>query len=331
MYIGQRYWTSGIGVLAIVCLVWPAAAFDFFEPVQPLRPFQVMAHRGAKDQAPENTAPALERCIDDRIEWAEVDVRLTKDGAHIIFHDGEVDGKTDGTGTVRDLTLAEVKAHDACSLFDPQFAGQRILTLTECLALCRNRINLYLDCKDIDPVLLVKEVLDAGMERQVVAFDALEVLATIQQRSGDRIAIMPKWHPEFGTEAWVAKWRPDAVEINVDEVTPGVCAWFHEKGIKVQAKVLGDDDLPEVWVRARKAGVDWFQTDRAAEVIDVLEKEDGHVSAPGLLASRDLLPGNRTGVQPCELFRNVYVPRPCCACCSPRLPSPHGSPMKFAC
>ncbi|MGH9769121.1 MAG: glycerophosphodiester phosphodiesterase [Blastocatellia bacterium] len=57
---------------------------QFFEPVQPPRPIQVMAHRGASGQAPENTRPALERAIEDGFEWAEIDLQLTRDGQHVL-------------------------------------------------------------------------------------------------------------------------------------------------------------------------------------------------------------------------------------------------------
>lgn len=254
-------------VLTMLLIAGRVASSEFFQPLQPPRPFQVMVHRGAMLQAPENTAPALERCIEEGFEWAEVDVRLTRDGKHVLFHDDRVDGKTSGIGAVNELTLAELKALDAGSWFSARFANQRLLTLGECLSLCRGRLNLYLDCKDINPELLADEVLAAGMESQVVVFDAPEKLAQVRERSKGRVPIMPKWHPEFGTEDWVNQWRPDAVEINADEVTRDVCDTFHARGIKVQAKVLDEADRPEVWERMRGAGVDWLQTDLAEEVI----------------------------------------------------------------
>lgn len=257
----------------VTVLALPACAFDFFEPSQPPRPFQVMAHRGLLADAPENTAPALEHCIKRGFEWAEVDVRLTKDGKHVLFHDVNVDDKTDGTGPLKTLTLAELKALDAGAWFSPEFTGERILTLAEGLALCKGRLNLYLDCKDIDPALLVNEIVAAKMENQVVVFDDLEVLVTVRTLSGGRIPIMPKWHPDFGIGDWVARWRPNAVEINAAEVTPAICAAFHALGVKVQAKVLDDEDRPEVWKRMRAAGVDWFQTDKPGEVVAVLGGE----------------------------------------------------------
>ena len=133
--------------------------------------------------APENTRPALELLIEDHIEWAEVDIRLTKDGHHVLFHDGTLDSKTDGQGKVSDRTLDEIRKLDAGSWFAPRFAGEKILTLEECLSLCKNRLNLYLDCKEIDPKKLVEEILAAGMEKQVAVFDDLETLLEVRALS----------------------------------------------------------------------------------------------------------------------------------------------------
>ena len=87
-----------------VRLVGPLRS-EFYQPVRPPRSFQVIVHRGMSRQAPENTRPALERVIEDGFEWAEVDVRRTKDGHHVLLHDARVDGKTDGQGDVKEMTL----------------------------------------------------------------------------------------------------------------------------------------------------------------------------------------------------------------------------------
>lgn len=259
--------TRSIMVWAVLLLACRAQAADFFQPVQPPRVFQVMAHRGAKNIAPENTRPAIEYAAEDGFEWVEVDVRLTKDGKHVLLHNGSVDGITDGKGKVQDLTLEEIKKLDAGAWFAPAFAGERILTLSECLALCKNKVNLYLDCKQVNPELLAEEVLAAQMENQVVAFDDPENSAKIQAHSQGKVPIMLKWHPKDGQEEWTGKWHPDAVEIDAEEVTPAICGWFHWKNIKVQAKVLDEADRPEVWDAMLAAGVDWLQTDRSEDII----------------------------------------------------------------
>src|SRR5689334_21913415 len=89
------------------------AHFRFFEPVVPPRPIQVMVHRGLAIAAPENSAAAIEMCSQDFLEWAEIDVRLTKDGRHVIIHDDTVNAATNGTGKVSNLTIDELKKLDA--------------------------------------------------------------------------------------------------------------------------------------------------------------------------------------------------------------------------
>ena len=48
----------------------------------------------------------------------ELDVHLTKDGHLVVIHDETVDRTTNGTGEIRNLTLAEIKAMDAGSWFN---------------------------------------------------------------------------------------------------------------------------------------------------------------------------------------------------------------------
>jgi glycerophosphoryl diester phosphodiesterase len=260
--IKRFVWAAGLFASVGVC-----PAFDFYQPVRPPRPFQVMVHRGMMQQAPENTRPALELAIEDGLEWVEVDIRVTRDGHHILLHDDRLDGKSNGTGPVKNLSLEELLKLDAGSWFAPRFAGSRFLTLDDCLALAKGKINLYLDCKDINPERLVQQILQAGMAGQVVIFDDPETLARVRERSQGKVAIMPKWHRESGLGSWVDKLRPEAVEIDADEVTAEVCKAFHEKGVLVQAKTLGKWDCPEWWERVLTAGVDWVQTDLPEEII----------------------------------------------------------------
>ena len=105
--------------------------FRFFEPVQPRRAFQVMVHRGSALQAPENTRQAILRSIEDGFEWVEVDVRLTRDGHHALFHDSKLDGKTNSAGPLRERSLEELMQLDAGSWFAPRYSGERLLTLKE--------------------------------------------------------------------------------------------------------------------------------------------------------------------------------------------------------
>lgn len=226
-----------------------------------------MVHRGEAGQAPENTRPALQRCIEDQLEWAEVDVRLTKDGQHILSHDASVADVSGAKLQIRDHTLAELCQLDVGSRFATRFAGEHLLSLQDCFALCKGKLNLYLDCKAVNPEQLAREILAAGMERQVVVYADLDELRLMRKASGDKVAAMTKWRPAFGGAEWAAKNGLAAVEIDPPDLTPAVATDFHRAGIKVQVKVLGDWDQPEFWDRAIASQADWLQTDLPEEVL----------------------------------------------------------------
>lgn len=94
----------------------------------------IFAHRGARGYAPENTMAAFRRALDLGADGIELDVQLSRDGAVVVCHDHTIDRTSDGSGWVRDLTLAELRRRDCGSWFDPAFAGERIPTLEEVLA-----------------------------------------------------------------------------------------------------------------------------------------------------------------------------------------------------
>ena len=111
------------GVLAVVvlagCMGVIAAEASSSEQAAPgtgpfSRPMLMGVHRGGAAEWPENTVVAFRevaRAFPDVL--LEGDLQLSKDGAVVLLHDKTVDRTTNGTGAVKDLTLAELKALDA--------------------------------------------------------------------------------------------------------------------------------------------------------------------------------------------------------------------------
>lgn len=72
-----------------------------------------IAHRGANRRAPEETLEAYHEAKKVGVDVLEGDIHRTRDGAIVVMHDSTVDRTTSGTGAIRDMTLAEIKALDA--------------------------------------------------------------------------------------------------------------------------------------------------------------------------------------------------------------------------
>lgn len=96
---------------------------------------QVVAHRGASGEAPENTLAAFRRALEIGVDAVELDVHLTSDGEVVVIHDHMLDRTTDGRGLVRDQTLEGMRLLDAGRWFGERFAGERVPTLVEALEL----------------------------------------------------------------------------------------------------------------------------------------------------------------------------------------------------
>ncbi|MCY0934991.1 glycerophosphodiester phosphodiesterase [Streptomyces sp. H34-S4] len=76
------------------------------------RPIQVVAHRGASEDAPEHTLAAYRKAIEDGADALECDVRLTADGHLVLVHDRRVNRTSNGRGAVSALELADLAALD---------------------------------------------------------------------------------------------------------------------------------------------------------------------------------------------------------------------------
>ncbi len=106
----------------------------------------LMAHRGNSVACPENTRAAFERALADGADIIETDVHVTADGAFACIHDATVDRTTDGHGAVAEMTMADIRQLSAH--YDrPEFAGERVLTLEEVLALIPADCALALELK----------------------------------------------------------------------------------------------------------------------------------------------------------------------------------------
>lgn len=102
-----------------------------------------IAHRGGfvNSDVPENTIASLNQAIQKNYSHVEVDVRMTMDDVLICFHDENLKRMTGFDKKVSEMKRVEI--HEMC-LID---SDQKIPTLREFLAHCKNQIRVMVDIK----------------------------------------------------------------------------------------------------------------------------------------------------------------------------------------
>lgn len=100
---------------------------------------KIIAHRGASGYAPENTLESFVTAADMGIDWIEFDVRLSKDGIPMVFHDADLDRTTNASGPFVSLTKNELQDLDAGHWYGESFTGLTIPTLEDVLEICATR------------------------------------------------------------------------------------------------------------------------------------------------------------------------------------------------
>lgn len=139
--------------------------------VPPASGVEVIAHRGLFGAAPENTMAAFGAAM-GLAHSLELDVHVSADGVPVVIHDSTVDRTSDGTGNVKDLTIAQLEALDFGSWFDAtRFVGVKIPRLSDVLSAALHgfrwvyvELKGYRDPSDIE--LVVQAVRAAGMEER---------------------------------------------------------------------------------------------------------------------------------------------------------------------
>jgi len=99
---------------------------------------EIIAHRGASRERPENTLAAFHRAVELGAGAAELDVHRTADGVVVVFHDPVIAG----LGAIRELTLAQLASH--------RVGGEPVPTLDEVFDAVGARLRIYVELKGSD-------------------------------------------------------------------------------------------------------------------------------------------------------------------------------------
>ena len=217
--------------------------------------FLTVGHRGVMGVEPENTLRSFRAAQAAGLDQIELDLHLSKDGALIVMHDEDVDRTTDGAGSVRDLTLDEIRGLDAG-------LGERVPVFEEVLDAVSRPIQA--EIKDVAAARVLADTLRERGETDRVSVLSFhdEALAEIRTLLPDvsTVLVASRLGPEIVPRAQAVGARLVSLELrqlNLDTVQRCQAA-----GIAVMAWTV---NTTQDWAIARALGLDGAATDLPAE------------------------------------------------------------------
>jgi glycerophosphoryl diester phosphodiesterase len=269
---------AGAGVAAAASLLWTVStptdvyAIDVFGALrQPGDAAAIIGHRGDRSLAPENTMPALELAMDE-LAYVETDVRLTRDGVPVLFHDTDLERVAGRDGRIEDLDLADIRRLDVGAWYSADWAGERVPTFDDFLAALAERdgARALVELKAAWTPHEVRLVLDLverhGLRGRVVLQSfSIETLQSVQRVAPTmpRIMLIRELPADpvplaeqlgiigFGTTAASVTAAPAAVDL------------AHAAGIAVLCYTLNTQDT---WEQVSALGVDGIITDQPSDL-----------------------------------------------------------------
>lgn len=113
---------------------------------------EIVGHRGARGEAPENTLAGFEHALGAGVRAMELDVRLSSDGHLIVVHDAEVDRTTWHAGPVHHHSRAQLGGMDARRNTPGWHSPLAIPALSEVIEHCPADTRFQFEIKTLDRV-----------------------------------------------------------------------------------------------------------------------------------------------------------------------------------
>ncbi len=238
---------------------------------------QIVAHRGASHDAPENTLPSVLLAWKQGADASEVDIHLSKDNQIVVIHDKTTKKTAHQNLEVSAVDYDQLRKLDVGEWKSAVFRGTRIPLLKEVLASVPDQKRIFIEIKCASSVIpyLEKVVTESGLSSWQTVFIAFDwqTIRLAKQRFPDCDCF---WLSGFKKNPVTGTWNPSpdalikrALEAGVDgldvfhggPVDKDFVRAASAKGLEVYVYTVDD---PEAARRLLRAGVHGVTTDRPA-------------------------------------------------------------------
>jgi len=243
----------------------------------------ITAHRGASGTAPENTLSAIGLAKKEGADYAEIDIRMTKDKVPVLLHDSSLTRTTDGELQIGNVTYEELCRYTITDNVGKGEAVEKVPRLEDVFMRYGGKIGFNIELKETDSVELAETVLALmkkyGIEQScMITSTSVKQLETIKSRNRNIKTglILSFVFGDFYTNSAV-----DFFSIRSEFVSEQVVKKAHAKGKEVHAWTVNDEYEIR---RLISVGIDNIITDNPAETRAVLQESKGKKSLEGWIS-----------------------------------------------
>jgi glycerophosphoryl diester phosphodiesterase len=263
---------SVIGGL-LCLLVWSTGGYVPF--------VDIIGHRGASHDAPENTLAAIKLAWDSGAD-AEVDVYLSKDNRIVVIHDAWTKRTGRVNLKVKNTTADRLRRIDVGAFKGTAFSGQQIPFLEEVLAAIPSGRRLFIEIKCGREILLplrqllvnsgkMSQVVIIGFDRETMARakELIEVPTYWLRGSARELLIGPRVPYSLKLIQMAKDDGLDGLDVDAAGVTPEFAQAVKDSGLKLFVWTV---DNPARARRMVDLGVDGITTNRPDWLREQLEE-----------------------------------------------------------
>ena len=245
---------------------------------------EIIAHRGASHDAPENTLTAMKLGWEQGADAVELDLWLSRDGKLVVFHDADTKRFSEPVGKIKEMTWDEVQQLDVGAFKAAKFKGERIPALEPILATVPAGKRIVMELKDGPEIILefVRVLKSSGLKPEqmcVISFkedtlrDSKKALPEVPHfflkgyKADPKTGALPTLDPLLDL---CRNANFDGLNLNFDwPVTPEFAAKVKAKNLKLLVWTVDDAAVAR---RLTAAGVDAIATNRPAWLREQLSK-----------------------------------------------------------
>ena len=243
-----------------------------------------IAHRGARDEAPENTKSAFDKALAYPIDGIELDVQMSFDGVPVIYHDHTLRRIGGGHRRISALTFSQLESMNWGGWFHPNYDNEPLMTLEQLLPLLNRCPRMFIEIKSHP-----REQASGHIAR--LTHQAIGIITQPQYRIyQDRIYILsfdsqvlalahrlaphlPKVLNATGNEPDIMRCETShlwAIDAQIGHLSPSLVHWARSRNLHVMTYTCNG---PRQVAKAVRLGVDAIISDRPGWLTEYLGRE----------------------------------------------------------